>query len=175
MFSDPKKNIDQLKLQLGAFVADFGAGSGHYIFAAREAVGDKGKVFAIDIQKDLLVRIKAEATKRKFGNVEVVWGDVEKKNGSRIRDGVLDAIIISNLMFQVENKGEVAQEAARTTKTGARLLVIDWTDSFGGLGPEKKAVFTKAQATELFQTNGFLFEREIDAGAHHYGIIFKKV
>lgn len=175
MFSDPKKNIDQLKLMPGASVADFGAGSGHYIFPLREVVEETGKVFAVDVQKDLLLRIKTEATKKRFSNIELIWGDLEKKGGSKIKEGILDAVIISNLMFQVEAKKEVAEEAKRVLKTAGSLLVIDWTDSFGGLGPTQEAVFSKKEATELFGTTGFLFEREIDVGAHHYGLLFKKV
>jgi ubiquinone/menaquinone biosynthesis C-methylase UbiE len=175
MFADPKKNIEQLRLSPGALVADFGSGSGHYAFALRDRVGPSGKIFAVDIQKDLLISLKNEAGKKHVSNIEVVWGDVEKNGGSRIKDGVLDAVVISNLIFQVEDKGAVAKEASRVVKTGGALLAIDWSDSFAGLGPAPEAVVTKAKAIEIFEKAGFLFEREIDAGAHHYGIILKKV
>ena len=54
------------------------------------------------------------------------------------------------------------------------MLVIDWADSFGNLGPTPAQVVTRAKARELFERAGFVFEKEITTGAHHYGIIFKR-
>lgn len=39
-------------------VADFGSGSGHYVMALSELVGDRGRVYAIDLQQALLQRVK---------------------------------------------------------------------------------------------------------------------
>jgi tRNA A58 N-methylase Trm61 len=58
MFSDPENNIKQFALASGMMVADFGSGSGFYSMAAARAVAPSGKVFAVDIQKDLLQKLK---------------------------------------------------------------------------------------------------------------------
>ena len=83
----------------------------------------------------------------------------------------MDAVIVSNLLFQVDSKDNVLQEANRILKPKGRLLIIDWTDSFGGLGPSPEAVFGREEAVNLLDRTGFILEKEIDAGAHHYGII----
>jgi ubiquinone/menaquinone biosynthesis C-methylase UbiE len=175
MFSDPKKNIEQCGLSLGATVADFGSGSGHYARAISQVVGDKGKVYAIDIQKDLLAKLKNEATKEHFYNIEVIWGDIEKRGGTRLKDASIDMVVISNLLFQVSDKDTVASEASRVTKPGGQVLVIDWSEGSVGLGPRPDMIFDKAKAKELFLKNGFMFEKDINTGEHHYGIIFKKI
>jgi len=175
MFSDPKKNIEQANIALGAAVADLGSGSGHYAKALSVVVGEKGRVYAVDIQKDLLTKLKNEATKDHLNNIEVIWGDVEKEEGTKLRGGSLDCALISNLLFQLESKEALAKEVQRIVKPGGTLLIIDWSDSFGGLGPRSDAVFDKTKAGNLFSTHGFLFEREIDTGKHHYGILMRKV
>ena len=58
IFSDPKKNLKQFCLEEGMRVADFGSGSGYYTLAAAEAVGDTGRVYAIEIQQELLKKVK---------------------------------------------------------------------------------------------------------------------
>jgi len=174
MFSDPQKNIEQFTPRLGALVADLGSGSGHYSLALARAVGDKGKVYAIDIQKDLLAKLKNEANQQGLFNIEVVWGDVEKLGGSRIKSDFIDAAVISNLLFQVSEKETLVKEAYRLLKKDGRVLVVDWSDSFGGLGPHREAVITKEKTRELFEQAGFVFDREIQAGEHHYGLIFRK-
>ncbi|MEK7081879.1 MAG: methyltransferase domain-containing protein [Patescibacteria group bacterium] len=174
MFTDPEKNLEQFDLQKGMRVADFGAGSGFYAFTAARLVGDKGKVFAVDIQKDLLTRLKKEAATKKLLNIEIVWGDLEKEGGAKLKDGSVDRAIVSNLLFQIEKKECLVREAARVLKPNGKILAIDWTDSFGGLGPPDKDVFGKEAARALFEKAGFVLERTIDAGAHHYGLIFAK-
>ena len=174
MFTDPEKNLDQFDLQKGMWVADFGAGSGFYALTAAKLVGDKGKVLAVDIQKDLLVRLKKEATAKKILNIEIIWGDLEKTGGAKLKDDSMDRVIVSNLLFQIGGKESLAEEAARVLKSGGKVLVIDWTDSFGGLGPQEKDIFGKEKAQTLFENAGFSLERAIDSGVHHYGLILAK-
>jgi hypothetical protein len=55
------------------------------------------------------------------------------------------------------------------------VFVIDWTDSFGGMGPRTADVVDKETATALFETQQFILEREFPAGDHHYGLAFRKI
>lgn len=174
MFSDPNKNIDQFGLKAGMLVADLGSGSGFYTLASAKAVGPEGKVFAIDIQKVLLSKVKDEANKAGLFNVEIIWGDIEKLGGTRLRDGSLDFVILSNILFQVSDKETVIKETSRILKKDGFSAVIDWADSFGGLGPRPENVFPLELAKETFQRNGFVIEKELKVGEHHYGFIVRK-
>ena len=175
MFSDPKHNIEQFMLGEGMKVAEFGAGSGHYVVAASRAVGESGRVYAIDIQKDLLGRIKSLASENGLSNVEVVWGDLEKLNGSKLRDESCDAGIAANVLSQVENSQTFADEVRRVIRKGGKLLVVDWSDSFGGLGPHPDNVVSEADTRSLFTERGFSAEKSIYAGEHHFGVVFRKL
>jgi ubiquinone/menaquinone biosynthesis C-methylase UbiE len=175
MFSDPEKNVEQLSLGAGNYVADFGAGSGFYSFAAAEAVGASGKVYAIDVQKTLLEKLKNEARNTKhLMNVEIVWGDLEHLGGTRLRENSMDVVIAANVFFMFENKDAPCMEIKRILKKGGRVLLVDWAGSFGSMGPTQDAVLTEPEAKKLFAKHGFTEDREIAAGAQHYGIIFRK-
>lgn len=174
-FSNPMHNVRRLGLREGMHVADFGTGSGAYTLALAEAVGTSGKVYAVDVQRDLLTRVQNEVTQKGYENVEIVWGDIENAEGARIRDTALDAVVLSNTLFQLQNKITAVKEAWRVLKPGGILAVIDWSDSFGGMGPARNAVITQAEATLLCTDNGFAFKREFPAGDHHYGLLFVKM
>lgn len=175
MFSDPVKNIEQCSIQAGMEIADFGSGSGAYTLASSKALISTGKVYAIDINKDLLNKVKNEGVKQGLYNIEVIWGDIEKPNGTKLRDFSVDMVLVCNVLFQVENREVLIKEVRRVLKPGGRVLVIDWTDSFGGLGPKPQMILKMTSAVDIFQKNGFHLDREISAGAHHYGLIFKKL
>jgi len=173
MFADPKKNIEQFAFHSGMTIADLGAGSGAYSLLAARTVGDLGKVYAIDVQKELLQRIKNDAIKEHLSNIEVVWGDIEKMGGTSLKDDLIDGAIVSNLLFQLQHKDIFRNEVHRILKPEGRVFVIDWTDSFGGIGPHPESVFSLVACRELFK-EGFVVDKEFNAGTHHYGIIFKK-
>jgi len=173
-FTDPLKNVAELHLREGMIVADFGAGTGEHAIAAAERVGDHGRVYAVEIQKDLLGNIKSAAKKKDLTNIDFLWGDIETLHGTKISDGAVDAVIITNVFFQVEDDQGMMKEAFRILKKGGQVLVVDWTDSFGGLGPQPADVITEAKAKQMLGESGFAVERTFPAGDHHYGVIARK-
>lgn len=173
-FTDPQRTLNQFGLPEGVRVADFGAGSGAYTLAAAALVGERGRVYAVDVQKDVLTRIKNSARDGGLRNVEVIWGDVETQGGSTLRVETLDAVIVSNLFFQLENRDGCIGEIARVLTPRGRALVVDWSDSFGNVGPRPQDVVSKNILRALFERHGFTFEREIDTGEYHYGLVMRK-
>ena len=171
-FADPKENILQLGLREGMRVGDFGAGSGHYTLAASGIVGGEGKVYAIDVQEDVLRRLRDAARHAGRVNIETIWGDVETKGGTKLRDGTLDAVIVSNVLFQANDRNALVLEAKRVLKGGGKLLLVDWAGPYGGLGPPAGRVVPEHAAEELLITAGFHKVKSFRAGPHHYGIVF---
>jgi ubiquinone/menaquinone biosynthesis C-methylase UbiE len=173
MFSDPKDNVSQFSLNHGDVVADFGAGSGFYTLAISDAVGSNGKVYAIDVQKDLLLKIKNLANAQHRTNIDVIWADLEHVGGTKLRSMSLDAVVAANIFFQFENKENPCLEIKRILKKNGRVLIVDWASSLGGAGPMGTSIFSADKTKDLFIKGGFEFDREISAGAQHYGLIFR--
>lgn len=176
-FAHPPRNFGALGIEPGMSVADFGSGSGAYVLLMAEALANAGHAYAIDVQKDLLRRTFNEARKRSLHAVKVLWGDLERPNGSKLADNAIDLVLISNLLFQVEERAAVIAEAYRVLRKEGRLAIIDWTvppAGGRGVGPDKRAVFPKDKARIAAEGAGFAFVNEFEAGAHHYGLIFRK-
>jgi len=173
MFTDPVKNLKAFGLRENMVVADLGAGTGYYTIPLAKIVS-KGKVYAIEVQKDFLTTVKNKAIEAHLDNLECLWGDVEKIGGTKLKDGILDAVLVSNIFFQIENKDKFIEEIKRILKFGGKLLLIDWlpTGSVIGVGFDK--IISKDEVQEMFKNKGFVWERDIDAGLHNYGIIFVK-
>jgi ubiquinone/menaquinone biosynthesis C-methylase UbiE len=171
-FSDPKSNVLQLGLREGMKVGDLGAGSGHYALAAAHIVGPEGRVYAVDIQEDILKHIRDVAQEKGVRNVETVWGNFEKLGGTKLKDASLDAVILSNTLFQLDHREGAIAEIKRILTSGGRLLVVDWAGAYGGMGPLPHRVVSEHVAEELFITGGFHKVKDFRAGPHHYSIVF---
>lgn len=172
-FSDPYTNIKQMHISPGMHVADFGSGVGFYSLALADAVGHTGMVFAIDVQADHLSKLKREALHRGWDNVEVIQGDLEKPAGSGLIGSSVDRIVISNVLFQVQDPFTVATEAMRVIKPSGFVAVIDWTESFNQIGPHKDQILEPEKLIKVFETVGFEVVTRLDSGSHHYGYLFR--
>jgi ubiquinone/menaquinone biosynthesis C-methylase UbiE len=182
-FSSPHENVLQLGLHEGMKVGDFGAGSGHYARAAAAVVGPSGKVYAVDVQEDVLKHLKLNTHAHHQRTIDTVWGDIEKPGGTHLRDASLDAVILANTFFQIENRFGLLSEMKRVLKQGGpprlgvsgeagKLLVVDWAGSYGGMGPAPEKVVPEQDAEAFFINGGFHKVKSFRAGPHHYGVVF---
>jgi ubiquinone/menaquinone biosynthesis C-methylase UbiE len=173
-FMDPRAVITHFHFHPGDVVADFGAGVGHYLGALSQAVGPSGRVYACEIQKSLVTRITSRIHEERLGNVHTLWCDLEASQGTKLRDGLLDAGMLINTLFQLEDKKAALTEIARVIRKGGKLLLVDWSDSFNGLGPQPTQVLKKEEAKVLLESMGLVYERDFPAADHHYGMAFRR-
>jgi ubiquinone/menaquinone biosynthesis C-methylase UbiE len=173
MFSNPEQIVAQLGLVEGMRVADLGAGSGFYTKAAARRVGTTGHVYAIEVQKGMLKTLEDDLKKDGIKNVDCIWGDIEKDGGTKIADRTVDRVIISNVLFQAEDKIGLIDEAKRILKKDGQALLVDWTESWSGMGPAPESVVPQEKAEELFKKRGFKIVEVVSTEVHHYGILFR--
>jgi FkbM family methyltransferase len=173
MFTDPIKNLKQFGLVENMIVADLGAGNGFYSINAAKMV-PRGKVYAVEIQKDYLVNLKNKAKDAGLGNIDCICGDAEKIGGTKLKNNIVDAVVVSNIFFQIENKDRFMDEISRILKNGGKVLLVEWSDN-SVFGSNFKKIIPKEKAREMFENKGFVFDREINAGPHHYGMILNKL
>jgi arsenite methyltransferase len=173
-FAEPAIVVSHFHIREGDTVADFGAGSGHYMQGLSRAVGVSGRVYLCEIQKNLVEALGVRAQELRLRNVHPMWCDFETLGGTKLKDNTLDVALLSNTLFQIIDKPTSLREVARTMRSGAKLFIIDWSDSFGGLGPQPEHVVHEAEAKILAEDVGFTYERSFPAGDHHYGLAFRK-
>ncbi len=174
-FVVPEVVATHFHLKAGDRVADLGAGVGYFLKPLSMAVGAEGKVYACEIQKQLVEKLGDFARLNGLSNVTPVWCDLEEVGGIKLPNNNLDSAILVNTLFQFELKDVALAEIRRVLKPNGVIYVIDWSESFGGLGPQPKDIITKEMAIDLFEAQQFIFERDYEAGAHHYGLAFRKV
>ncbi len=175
MFVEPETVVKNLDILPGMKVADFGAGPGFYTIPISRKVGASGKVYALDIRKEALDVVRSKCREKRHFNVEALQADLDKKEGSHLKNESVDLVIISNILFQIENKKNLAEEAFRITKPSGRAVLVEWDEEKSSFGPPLSHRVNRQEAEEIFLKVGFSFEKEFHAGENHYGLILKKV
>lgn len=174
MFMNPAQILAACNLQVTDAVADFGAGSG-FLSKAAAALVPKGSVFSIEIHREIVNRLARDAKEEHLDNMHPLWGDIELPGGTRLDDDSVNFVVVSNVLFHLDDKIACINEARRILKPGGRLLVVDWSESFGGIGPAPRSVVSKQMVEELCTHAGFTkVSDNLPGGDHHYAILFKK-
>ena len=114
-FVDPEQVLRKIKIKEDMIAADFGSGSGGWVLPLAKKLED-GKVYAIDILEEPLSALKSRAQAEKLRNIETVQANVEKERASGLMDFSCDLVLMTNLLFQCEDKKTVIEFVERQTK-----------------------------------------------------------
>ena len=112
----------------GAVVADIGAGDGRWAFAAAHAVGSTGKVFATEIDKEKLAKLRDDVTKRQLQNVVVLES---KEADTSLPAECCDAIFLRRVYHHLTKPADFDAALLRALKPGGRLAIIDFPPRSG--------------------------------------------
>ena len=169
MFLTPEHLVRELYLKPGDRVADIGCGSGAYTIALAQEVGETGQVFAVDVHREALHTLAGTLEKRRIQNVEMMWADVEQH--IPIDAYSLDAVVVSNVLFQLGNINALLLQISKLLKPESQLLIVEWSDSHGGIGPHKDHIINEASAEKLVIEHNFRILKRLPAGDYHYAFI----
>jgi ubiquinone/menaquinone biosynthesis C-methylase UbiE len=167
-FLNPKVVLEKLDLKENFIAADFGCGSGGWAIPLAKIL-TKGKVFAIDVLEEPLSALKSKLRGEGINNIELKRANVEK--GVPILSNSCDLVLMTNLLFEVENVENVLKEGKRILKTGGKILVVDWKTE-ASFGPEKKVNIENVK--RLAEKIGLKIKEEFEAGDYHWGLILEK-
>src|SRR5215831_3155753 len=120
------QKIDQvlakLNLKPGMIVADIGAGSGLFSRPLAKAVGTSGKVYAVDIQQDLLDYINKRSKEEKIPNIQTVLGEF---SDPRLPARDVDLAFINDVLHHIENRAAYLQALGTYIKPSGRIVIIE--------------------------------------------------
>lgn len=136
-----KKVIALADLKAEETALDLGTGTGMIAFTAAEQVGPKGRVTAVDISREMLVRARAGAEARSLTNIEFKQGRAE---AVPVSNGSQDAVMASLSLMYVIDRYAAAKEIARILRPGGKFIAAVWS------GPEKSDIVQFQQIARSF-------------------------
>lgn len=164
------------KLKIDKDITDaveFGAGYGTFTLPAASVIS--GKLFALEIEQDLIANLRKKISERSIDNIEIVKRDFVS-DGTGLSDNSVDSAMLFNILHN-ENPAELLKEAYRVLKKDGRAAVMHWIYSEDTpRGPSLKIRPKPEQCREWLKEAGFEIEKEyIELPPFHYGVVGKKM
>ena len=114
--------IRKLNVEAGNNVADIGSHEGYFTMKLSNVVGKSGRVYAVDISKDKIEKLKKHLDDRGIQNVSVILGD---ENNPKLTANSLDAALIVDSYHEMDAHQEILQHIKNALKPNGRLLLCE--------------------------------------------------
>jgi ubiquinone/menaquinone biosynthesis C-methylase UbiE len=171
---DIDKFFKELDLQKGISFLDVACGKGAYCLAASEIVGEKGRVYGVDLWEEGIELLKAAADEKSAGNIDALVSDAGKQ--IPVDDHSIDVCLMATVLHDfVEDKidQEVLHEIVRVVKPDGMLAIMEFMKIDGPPGPPRHIRLSPGQVGDMLTPFGFRQEHFADVGPYNYLMLFK--
>lgn len=119
----PQRTIESLRIRAGDQIADIGAGEGYFVFRLADAVGDNGRVYAVDIEEALVTQLEKQAKEKGYANVTAIKAHVDDP---LLPDAEIDLVFFCDAYHHIENREMYFARLKKDLKPQGRVAVVDW-------------------------------------------------
>ncbi|MFC1513820.1 class I SAM-dependent methyltransferase [candidate division KSB1 bacterium] len=121
-WQQPEKVMDVIGVKQGMVIGEAGAGDGYFTFKLAERVGDKGKIYANEIDRRGLKSITRHCEREGITNIETVLGKVDDP---LFPSDSLDMVFMAQVFHHLDKPVEFLQNIKPYLKSGAFLVMVE--------------------------------------------------
>jgi ubiquinone/menaquinone biosynthesis C-methylase UbiE len=157
-WQQPQRVIESLKIAPGMIVADLGAGGGYFTFKLARAVGSSGKVYAVDVDREMIDLITAQTREENSANVATI---IAESDDPRLPASGVDLIFTVNTYHHIENRVRYFANLRKYLRPSGRIAVIDF-DRRGWLEGLLRHYTPKEFIQRELEQAGFVLQQDLE-------------
>ena len=165
------KLLKLLPIEAGMTVVDLGAGSGYFSFPMAKRVGPKGKVLAVDIQKEMLDLIRSRMKAREVANIEPIMGTI---SDPKLPEGEVDLILMVDVYHEFSHPYEMVAAMVRSLKVGGKLVFVEYRLEDPAVPIKLVHKMTQKQVKREMAIHDLKHSKTLDVLPWQHVIIFEK-
>jgi predicted methyltransferase len=168
---EPDRALNAIGIAKGATVADVGAGSGYMTVRMAERVGPAGRVYATDIQPQMLTMLRERLDKERIGNVTLVQGAIDDP---RLPPASLDLILMVDVYHEFSQPQQMLRGLLAALKPGGRMVLLEYKKEDPSIPIRLDHKMTVAEAKLEVEAEGFRLARVGTELPRQHILIFEK-
>jgi len=168
---NPDLAIKLLNFQPGMMVADIGAGVGYYSMKIASLVGPAGKVYASDIQPEMLRMLRRRLEKAKVKNVVPV---LATETSAGIEAGIIDLALLVDVYHEFSRPQAMLKSLRDALKPDGRLVLLEFRKEDASVPIREEHKMSVATAKQELEAEGFVLEKVLPDLPWQHILIFRK-
>lgn len=171
-YQKPEQVLEALALKPGMTVADLGAGSGYFTRRFVKAVTENGKVYAVDVEPEMLAYAKASIERMSVpATVEFI---LAQPDDPKLPKASVDLIFICNVYHHLESRTAYFSKLKTALKDGGRIAIVDFyhDERSGEVGFPKRHLVARDTVVGELDKAGYRLVREHDVLPRQYFLEF---
>ena len=166
----PSRAITALGIKPGHVVADVGAGSGYYTVRLAKQVGPFGRVYATDIQPEMIAFLQQRLARGRIDNVELVQAT---ETNPRLPDGTFDLVLMVDVYHELSQPQEVLRRLRRALRPDGRLVLIEYRKESPWVPIREEHKMSVEEARMELEAEGYRLDRVIDVLPWQHILVFR--
>lgn len=167
----PAKALDALGDLTGASVADLGAGSGYFTVRLAARVGSTGRVYAIDLQPEMLKMLAARLAREHVKNVTLVHGAVDDP---KLPPASLDLVLLVDVYHELSEPQKMLRAIRTALKPDGRLVLLEYRKEDPNVPIRLEHKMSVAEAKLELEAEGFALAKVDGRLPRQHILIFSK-
>jgi ubiquinone/menaquinone biosynthesis C-methylase UbiE len=160
-----------LKLRNGEIICDLGAGSGYLTVRLAAAVGEKGRVKAVDVQPEMIELLKQRLDREKIENVDLILGD--EKN-PHLPASSVDTVLMVDVYHEFEYPYEMMEHIVRSLRPGGRVVFVEYRKEDPNVPIKTVHKMTADQVAKEMKAVGLSLRERIEVLPRQHILIFAR-
>src|SRR5499425_1557092 len=166
----PDQVVEQMKLKPADVVADVGAGTGYFSFRISRVVR-QGKVFAVDIQPEMLAVIEKRKEQLKVDNVVAQRGSETEAN---LPENSVDAALLVDVYHEFSFPREMMLSVVKALKPGGRVVQIEYRGEDPNVPIKRLHKMTVAQCRKEMAAVGLVWNETKEFLPQQHFLVYEK-
>lgn len=166
----PDKVVAEMKLKPTDTVADVGAGTGYFTFRIHRQV-PQGKVYAVDIQPEMLALIEKRKQELKADNVIAVRST---ETNAKLPPNSIDVVLMVDVYHEFAYPREMMESVVKALKPGGRFVQIEYRGEDPEVPIKPLHKMTVAQARKEMAAVGLVWKETKDFLPQQHFIVYEK-
>jgi ubiquinone/menaquinone biosynthesis C-methylase UbiE len=168
----PEQALDALKIRTGMTVADVGAGTGYMALRMARRVGPSGKVYANDLQPEMLQKLRARSQHEKLSNVETVQGT---EADPKLPPNTMDLVLLVDVYHEFSQPQAMLDKIRESLKPDGRLVLLEYRKEDPAVPIRIEHKMSVAEVKTEVEAQGYKLDQVIEQLPRQHIIIFRKV